>query len=214
MSNPLLVAGQHNIADLIVGMNGYSDLWQIYFVTVPSTYVANTIMDAVVVTTSGFNITKGPTVNCPMVPLNSSLAGGEKPLTLGWYQNKTIHYIDFGPNPEFTIPIYVLPNVTGQNNIIPDVPGDSGYSAFWNALLYSAPANYVANTFKSENDILKGGLGAPQNGPTAINCPVVWVGNATSTTSTSSSASSGSSSTGSGSYLVVSFISMIMYLLV
>jgi len=203
--NPNLVPGQHNIADTIVGMPSYSDLWQIFFVTVPSSYVANTIMDATVVTSSGFNITKGPTVNCPMVPIGSSLEGQEKNITLGWYQNKSINYIDFGPNPSFTVYIYVLPNVAGQYNIIPSVPGNASYSAFWNAKLYNAPSGYVANSYKSQAAITMSGLGAPTDGPTGINCPVVWVGTPT--------ASAPGSSTGSGSVLVVSFISMIFYLI-
>jgi len=136
-------------------------------------------------------------VNCPMVPINSSLAGGEKNITLGWYQNKTINYIDFGINTAYTITIYVLPNVSGQYNIIPLVPGQSGYTAFWNAALYNAPSGYVANTWKSSSDLLKGAVGSSIDGPTAINCPVVFVGNSTSSTSGTSSGSSSGSSTSS-----------------
>jgi len=207
--NAIPVVGQHNIADTILGQLGYSDLWGIQYVTVPSSYVANTIMDVntLLQPSNNFTVTKGPFVNCPMVPIGSSLQGGEKNITLGWYQNMTINYIDFGPNSQDTIPIYVFPNVTGQYNIIPAVPGSNGYSAFWNAQLYTAPSGYVPNTYRSVSEVNTASL-LSSAGPNGINCPVIWVGN-----STSSSSSSSSSSSNGSSVLIVSFFSMVMYLL-
>jgi len=214
-NNPIPVVGQHNIADTIFGQNGYSDLWSIQFVTVPSSYVANTIMDVITLLKPSYNytVTQGPMVNCPMVPIGSSLQGGEKTITLGWYQNKSINYIDFGPNNAYTIPIYVVGNSPAQHNIVTQIPGQSGYSAFWNAMVVTAPSGYVANTYKSVADIGAAKLGTPAAGPTGINCPVVFVGNATvnsnsgGTTTTSSSSSSNGSSV-----LIVSLFSVVLYL--
>jgi len=188
-SNPILVAGQHNIADVLPGDVGYSDLWQVIFVTVPGTYVANTIIDVTTLLAAYSNTTVGPIVNCPVVPLNSTLASTGPSITYGWYRNETIHYFNFGPSPSFTIPIFVLPNVTGQYNIIDQVPGDPGYSAFWNAELFTAPNGYVANTYKSQAEVTSADL-VSQNGPQAINCPVYKVDPLPSTGNTPSTGDS------------------------
>jgi len=181
------------------GDTGYSDLWQIIFVTVPSSYVANTIMDVTTLLAFSSNTTKGPTVNCPVVPIGSSFASTGPNITLGWYKNQTINYFDFGPSVSYTIPIYVFPNVSGQNNIIDQVPGDPGYSAFWNAVEYTAPSGYVANTYKSQAEVNAAAL-ASVTGPQAINCPVYNVDPASNTTSTASnSTSTASTSSSSGS---------------
>jgi len=174
---PIKVAGQNNIVSAVLGNSSYSDLWLVKFVQVPMSYVANTIRDELLVTTGGFNITTGPLVNCPVVPINSTIENGPN-ITVGWYKNATVHYYDFGENPTFSIPIYAFPNVSGQFNIINAVPGEAGYSAFWNARVYTAPDGYVANTYKSFADV-------PSNltvinGPQGINCPV-WQFTAPST---------------------------------
>jgi hypothetical protein len=50
------------------------------------------------------------------------------------------------------------------------IPGDKGYSAFWQVDLVTVPADYVANTFKSADDVMKSG---DKITPTDINvnCP-------------------------------------------
>jgi predicted lipoprotein with Yx(FWY)xxD motif len=66
--NPVFVAGQHNIVDVVRGDTGYSDFWLVNLVTVPSGYVAETLKSAQAVTSSGYSVT--PTkllVNCPLV---------------------------------------------------------------------------------------------------------------------------------------------------
>src|SRR5690349_11249681 len=40
---PQPLAGQHNIIDVVPGEAGYSDLWQVNFVTVPSGTAANSV---------------------------------------------------------------------------------------------------------------------------------------------------------------------------
>jgi len=209
-SNPIPVLGQHNIADVLPGDSGYSDLWQIIYVTVPNNYVVNSITDVTTLLAAYSNTTVGPMVNCPVVPLNSSFASIGPNITYGWYKNQTIHYFDFGPSPSYTIPIFVLPNVTGQYNIIDAVPGDAGYSAFWDAQLFTAPAGYVVNTYKSQAEVLAAKL-SNVAGPQAINCPVFKVNPAPTTAAPSSSNSPTPSSTGGSFQLTVgSLIMMIM----
>jgi len=174
-NNSVPVVGQHNIAGALPGDAAYSDLWQIVFLTVPSTYTANTVTDATTAMTMfGSTAVNGPTVNCPVVPLNSTLAGAGPPLTLGWYQNKIIHYFDFGVNPKTAIPIYLITGATpAQHNIIDFIQTDPGYSAFWTKTIYTAPSGYVGDSAKAQEDLAKiPGLGAPTTGP-VVNCPVV-----------------------------------------
>ena len=98
--NPQAVAGQHNIIDMAPGDAGYSDLWQVNFVTVPSNYVANTVTSLDAIRQGGYAIkTSDMMVNCPVVPLGSSLAEGTPGLTKGWYEGREVDYFDFGAQP-------------------------------------------------------------------------------------------------------------------
>jgi len=194
------------------GDSGYSDLWQIIFVTVPGTYVANTIMDVTTLLAFSSNTTTGPLVNCPVVPIGSSFASTGPGITLGWYKNQTINYFDFGLSVSYTIPIYVFPNVSGQNNLIDQVPGDPGYSAFWNAVEFTAPNGYVANTYKSQAEVDAAKL-ASINGPQAINCPVYMVDplSTANPTSGAATATTGATSTTGGSFqLTVGILTMVL----
>lgn len=95
------VAGQHNIIDVIPGDANYNDFWQIYKVTVPSDYVANTITSYQEILDKGYTITKtNSLVNCPVVPKGSTAtkrlpAGSDNTLTIGWYKDKTVYYFNF-----------------------------------------------------------------------------------------------------------------------
>jgi LPXTG-motif cell wall-anchored protein len=180
--NPQPVEGQHNIVDVIPGDEGYSDLWQVMFVTVPADYQANTITAAADVLSGGYEITEaGVFVNCPIVPAGSTLAEGGD-LVQGWYKGQEVYYFDFGPNTDKPAPIYAFVTgfdsddnpqfVEGQNNVIDVIPGDEGYSAFWNVNLVVVPADYQANTITSADEVLAAGYDIM---PTAllVNCPVV-----------------------------------------
>ena len=86
--NPQVVEGQNNIVDVIPGDEGYSDLWEVTFVTVPEDYVANTITSADEVLSGGFELTvPGVLVNCPIVPAGSTLeSADDAPVVQGWYK--------------------------------------------------------------------------------------------------------------------------------
>ena len=183
---PQMVQGQRNIIDVVPGDAGYSDLWSVIFVTVPSGYVANTLKSADEVKASGYPMK--PTdvlVNCPVVPLNSRLAeplNGSTEPTKGWYKGREVHYFDFGPNPAFTVPIFAFITgigadgtpqfVAGQHNIIDVLPGQPGYSAFWDVNLVKVPAGYKANSITSADAVKKSGYEIVHPG-IVVNCPVI-----------------------------------------
>lgn len=97
------VSGQLNIVDVIPGVTGYNDFWQVVAVTVPDSYAANSITDAAALTAAGYAMqTTDTLVNCPIVPAGSTAilrdAGDTSGTQLqrGWYQGKVVYYFNFG----------------------------------------------------------------------------------------------------------------------
>lgn len=135
-NNP--VAGQLNIVDVIPGDANYNDFWQIYKVTVPANYVANTATSYQEIMANGYTVTKtNALVNCPIVPKGSTAtkrlpAGSSTALTLGWYKGKVVNYFNFfekeisvNANGEVpTAPIFV------SFNINPNLPNGGPGSGF------------------------------------------------------------------------------------
>ena len=172
--NPQLVAGQHNVIDVLPGAPGYSDLWQVNLVMVPAGYAANTIKSVDDINTSGYQVVSTKMlVDCPVVSPNSKLAepspsSGTTDTTLGWYKGQEVQYFDFGAAPDFTAPIYAFATgmdangnpqlVAGQHNIIDDLPGNPDYSPFWDVNLVIVPAGYQANSITSLAQIQELGL--------------------------------------------------------
>lgn len=131
------VPGQLNVIDVIPGDNSYNDFWQVYKVTVPDNYVANTISSAQEVVNSGYRIERtNSLVNCPVVPKGSTavkrFTTESNALIRCWYKNKVVYYFNFGEKSLSTtasglvplIPIYV------SFKINPDQPNggpDSGF---------------------------------------------------------------------------------------
>jgi hypothetical protein len=94
------VAGQLNIVDMIPGDAGYNDFWRIVRVTVPASYVANTITSETALRTAGFAMETTPMlVNCPVVPEGSTAArrlnGADASLHRGWYRDQVVTYFTF-----------------------------------------------------------------------------------------------------------------------
>jgi predicted lipoprotein with Yx(FWY)xxD motif/plastocyanin len=118
------------------------------------------------------------------------------PLVPGWYKDQQVQYYDFGANSAvsgdmvLTAPIYALifgkntdgsPNfVPGQHNIVNSVPGDPGYSDLWRVNLVTVPADYQADSIRSQADILAGGFAMEQT-DILVNCPIVPPGSTTQT---------------------------------
>ncbi len=184
---PRMVEGQHNIVDVLPGDAGYSDLWQVNFVTVPAGYVADTARSKADIDAAGYAVTPTDTlVNCPIVPAGTTLAGGE-PLVQGWARGQEVFYPDFGQNSATAAPIWVFIHgmnadgtpqmVEGQSNIIDTIPGDAGYTAFWNVNFVTVPAGYVPNSIRSAADVRAAGYTITPT-TTVVNCPVIAVASA------------------------------------
>jgi adenosylcobinamide amidohydrolase len=185
---PDMVEGQHNIVDAVPGEPGYSDLWQVTFVTVADDYVADSIKSASEITAASLEMT--PTqmfVNCPIVPAGTTLETG-KEVVQGWNDGEAVFYPDFGANINVAIPIYVfvtgfdaasMPQmVQGQQNIIDSVPWDAGYSAFWRVNFVTVPAGYEPNSIRSAADAEASGYPIEES-DVVVNCPVTTVASTT-----------------------------------
>lgn len=179
--NPVFVEGQHNIVDVVPGDAGYSDLWEVNLVTVPEGYEPDSLKSRQDVEDSGYEtMVPGLLVNCPIVAEGTTLEGGEE-LTQGWYKGDAVFYPDFGENPPTALPIWVFITgmdadgnpqfVDGQNNVIDAVPGDEGYSAFWQVNLVTVDEGYEANSIKSAADAVGSGFAITQT-EMVVNCPV------------------------------------------
>jgi len=180
---PQMLAGQHNIIDQVPGDAGYSDLWEVNLVTVPAGTAADSVRSLDQIRQAGYPIkTTDMLVNCPVVPLNSSLAEGKPGITRGWYKGREVHYFDFGPNTDSTAPIYAFITgmdangnpqmVAGQHNIIGVIPGQAGYTAFWDVHFVQVPTSYQANTITSIDQVMKSGYPVIHPG-VVVNCPVI-----------------------------------------
>lgn len=180
--SPRLVSGQHNIIDVLPGQPGYSDLWEVMLVTVPTSYVADSIRTKADIEAKGFKAASaGIFVNCPVVPTGSTLENGNA-LVQGWYHGEAVQYPDFGMNPPVSIPIWAFATglnpdgspklVEGQRNVIDAIPGQPGYSAFWRVNLVMVGSGYTANTIKSAADVAASGFPVTQT-PLVVNCPVL-----------------------------------------
>ncbi len=87
-------------------------------------------------------------------------------------------YYNFDAQPTDPAPIYVLFRdgemmpVAGQLNIVGVIPGDMGYNDFWRVNKVTVPANYVANTIVSADQVTGGGYTIEEL-DAIVNCPIV-----------------------------------------
>jgi hypothetical protein len=65
--------------------------------------------------------------------------------------------------------------IAGQNNVIPTIPGDTGYNDFWIVNKVTVPDNYVPNSITSEADVIASKYPITKT-TTVVNCPVVPFG--------------------------------------
>ena len=135
------VADQLNIVDDVPGDVDYSDFWHVHKVTVPKSYVANTITSLQGIMDAGFSIaTTDMIVNCPIVPEGSTailrLNGASSVLTRGWDQGKIVFYFNF-PEKDIRVtppasghPMVPLSPIYVTFNINPDMTGGGPPSGF------------------------------------------------------------------------------------
>ena len=193
------VAGQLDIIDTLPGEKGYSDFRQVWKVTVPEDYVANTITNSAALLNSGYRTEKTDTLwNMPVVPDKSRatmrLNGKSAELERAWYEGKVAKFFSFdeaplaGGNVPLS-PIYVTfninpgqpnggpgsgfrtePNSPQTHNVPATLPGDPGYSPLWLVSVYDNA------DFASAHDLAtatKAKLLAA--GVADVNCPIVFV---------------------------------------
>jgi len=90
----------------------------------------------------------------------------------------SIQYYNFDVQSTIPAPIYVLVRsgesnpVEEQLNIIGVLPGDAGYNDFWNVNMVTVPADYMANTITSVDQIMAEGYSI-ETTDAIVNCPVV-----------------------------------------
>lgn len=123
------LAGQLDIIDTLPGEQGYNDFRQVWKVSVPKDYVANSIIDAAALRKAGYKMERTDTLrNMPVVPDKSvarmRLNGEDAGLQRAWYQGEIAKYFSFdeaklsaagGSVP--VSPIYVTFNINpGQPN--------------------------------------------------------------------------------------------------
>jgi hypothetical protein len=179
------VAGQLDIIDTLPGEKGYNDFRQVWKVTVPKDYVANTIVDAGALRGAGYKIEQTPALrNMPVVPDKSTAKArlkGESPaLQRAWYQGQVAKFFSFdeaplsGSNVPLS-PIYVTfninpdqpnggpgsgfkaePNSEQTHNVPATLPGDAGYSPLWLVAVYdNGWARASATAENTGNDVLQ-----------------------------------------------------------
>jgi hypothetical protein len=193
------VAGQLNIVDVIPGMEHYNDFWRVMIVTVPASYVANTITSVAQVVAGNYPIEATTSVvNCPIVPEGSvaRLGGGAHGLTHGWFRDQVVAYFNFDEAPITVtneglvpvVPIFVsfvinpdrpnggpasgfLTEAGSQqtHNVAAFLPQEADYSPLWSVIPFNNSA------FANVHDRLSA-VAAPLF-PAAgnVNCPIVEV---------------------------------------
>jgi hypothetical protein len=117
---------QMHIIDVVPGDAGYNDFWQVVKVTVPASYVPNSVASYAELQAAGFTLT--PTnmlVNCPVVPAGSTalLRYTSEPngLVQGWYRDQVVEYFSFDEHMLMgavvpTAPIFVTFNINPDPN--------------------------------------------------------------------------------------------------
>jgi hypothetical protein len=193
------VEGQLDIIDTLPGEKGYNDFRQVWKVTVPKDYAANTIVDAGALKDAGYKMEQTPTLrNMPIVPDKSTakarLKGESAELKRAWYQGQVAKFFSFDEAPLSgsgvpLSPIYVTFNVNPDqpnggpgsgfkaepsseqtHNVPATLPGGAGYSPLWLVAVYDNA------DFPSVHDLqtaLKAKVLAA--GVATVNCPIVFV---------------------------------------
>jgi hypothetical protein len=91
---------------------------------------------------------------------------------------RAIRYYNFDVQPTMPAPIYVLfrdgerEPVKGQLNVVNVIPGDKGYSDFWQVHKVTVPKDYQANAITSLDEIQRAGYKIDRTSK-LVNCPVV-----------------------------------------
>jgi hypothetical protein len=193
------VASQLDIIDTLPGDKAYNDFRQVWNVTVPKDYLANTIVDATALKDAGYKMEQTQVLrNMPVVPDKSTakvrLNGESAELHSAWYQGRVARFFSFGEAPLSgnsvpVSPIYVTFNINpGQpnggpgsgfktesgseqtHNVPATLPGDQGYSPLWLVAVYDNADFPAVHDLPT---VVKAKVLAP--GVATVNCPIVSV---------------------------------------
>jgi hypothetical protein len=101
--------------------------------------------------------------------------------TAGFYQGKTIHYLDFGPIKlapgNKVAPIWVVTNGTkAQYNIVDVVPGVDGYTPLWKVTMVTWKRGVAHRTLRSAGAVMaamRAGQVTLKHTSIVVNCPVL-----------------------------------------
>lgn len=195
------VPGQLDIIDTLPGEKGYNDFRQVWKVSVPKDYVANTITDTATLLNAGYRMEQTSTLrNMPVVPDKSTararLKGGNAELQRAWYQGQVAKFFSFneaplsaaGPNIPVS-PIYVTFNIN------PGAPNGGPVSGFRTAsnsqqthnVPFALPGDPLYSplwlvtiydnadwpSVRDEATALKAKVLAPE--AATVNCPIVFI---------------------------------------
>jgi len=193
------VEGQLDIIDTLPGEKGYNDFRQVWKVTVPKDYAANTIVDAGALKDAGYKMEQTPTLrNMPVVPDKSTakarLKGESAELKRAWYQGQVAKFFSFDEAPLSgsgvpLSPIYVTFNVNPDqpnggpgsgfkaepsseqtHNVPATLPSDAGYSPLWLVAVYD---NADFPSVHALQTAPKAKVLAA--GVATVNCPIVFI---------------------------------------
>ncbi|KAJ3269252.1 hypothetical protein HDV01_001660 [Terramyces sp. JEL0728] len=223
-SDPKSTPVQKNLIPVAPGDPGYSDLWNVTVVTVPTSVTdvitsysqLSSLISSKQVTLTYPNLL----VNCPVVHQNSTLeAPSDAKDVVGYYNGQLVHYFDFGVNGQgngnnLLEKVYVILDSAGQpsgNHVFPGIPGEDGYTEFWYVTTVTTKAGYVANTITNSGATSQGTQNVP-NPLKIVNCPVVFVGNATSPTGATTTMM-GSTKNQAAQYAPSLFVGLLVFLL-
>ncbi len=196
------VEGQLDIIDTLPGEKGYNDFHQVWKVSVPKDYVANSITEAGTLRDAGYQMQQTDTLrNMPVVPDKSKasmrLKGEGAQLHRAWYKGQVAKFFSFDEAPLAAAgsnvplsPIYVTFNVNpGQPN---GGPGSGFYTEPNSPQTHNVPFTlpgdagysplwlvsvYDNADFPSVTDratALKAKVLAP--GAATVNCPIIFIG--------------------------------------
>jgi hypothetical protein len=162
--SPIKLTGQGTVFNINVGVTGYSDLWQISFVTPPADYQPDSLKSIDALQASGMTIEKqAMLVNCPLVPAGATLGDKSKEALKGWVNNQPVFYFDFGVTSAKPGQVYAFVTgfnsdgspqlVAGQHFIFDSARASGGYSDFRGVQWVTVGASYPADSIRAVKDI-------------------------------------------------------------
>ncbi len=146
----------------------FSVNWEVHVVRVPQDYIPGTIKTLLDLENPQWvleDIQTSIFVTFAINPRQSTLPGLELnglSVDMGTIRGKVVQFVEYDVwDHEYTQkPMYVTRKPSGEfvgNTVLSGIPGMPNYSALWDVFIVEVPANYVADTLKSEDAVLASG---------------------------------------------------------